>query len=328
MTISSYSDFTLTLDELKKPLIYWAASQENIPTDFFKRMSVLNAKRSFVPVYEFAGTYSGNWNASSGYDRKEEYHEWREKANGASELVKKTRTVTDWRPSSGSVNGHYSFRFCAGGYDCNGMATVAKKCVHGGSKTLDQMEDVFEIYEDPGSASVWLSHGSSALMEKAQARAANSVPGDRHKDLHVDYSYNETKVSGLYVPIWKIGIKYQGHNFEIYCGGNSSQDDIAIDGDLPENVGLKAIANAGYWLTGLSVLIMLVVFIGGAYDWISISDDEAAQFTLWSLLLSIVFLGSAGFWKRYIHRKHREEMTDILASMGEPELIKLFSNCN
>ena len=63
-------------------------------------------------MYLYKGKYSGNWSASSGYDRTEYYTVYNESSK---KMERRSRTVTDWRPSNGQVQGRYSLLGFAGG---------------------------------------------------------------------------------------------------------------------------------------------------------------------------------------------------------------------
>ena len=66
--------------------------------DFEKRF-----KEIFVDAYAFVGSVEGQYSASVGYDRQEQYlREKTEMSKGVSytKLVPDTRTVTDWQPFS------------------------------------------------------------------------------------------------------------------------------------------------------------------------------------------------------------------------------------
>lgn len=332
MNISKYLDFASTFKQIKDPLVKWAAQKENVPNDFFDEMTFQSARKSFLPVYAFSGKYNGTWNASSGYDREEKYTEW-ETRGDKEKLVTKTRTVTDWRPSNGQVSGSYSFKLChteSMDFPNNSkhLQSVAKRAYNPSTSKmlhLNEMEANAEVHEDPGSVLVWLSEGDDRLRRQVMNAAKSRVPGDHHKDLSVDYSISGRSESGVYVPVWKVLLTYKKKEYEIYCGGNGNGDNI--DGKLPQNLSLWALANAGYLLSGVSAALMLFIFSGSAYDWISLSSDGSNSVVLSLLGVSLVFLGLAGFWKKRVNRSHGDKMLDLLSGLTDADVSRLFENC-
>ena len=90
-----------------------------VADDIFDDFTFDETQNAFTSVAVFGGPITYHWTASSGFDREEKYTEYVEKTevlkNGEirtyKEPVTKTRIVTDWRPSSGTVSDYYTNHF-------------------------------------------------------------------------------------------------------------------------------------------------------------------------------------------------------------------------
>jgi hypothetical protein len=126
--------FNLTLEQARNIFLNWLIQGNYTPDDILAQYSLKTFSGIYLPFHLFGKlSYRANWSASCGYDRQESYtdHETRYRdesyteyemnfANGRKEPVTKyrsvpyqeavtrTRTVTDWRPSSGSITGSYA----------------------------------------------------------------------------------------------------------------------------------------------------------------------------------------------------------------------------
>lgn len=68
------------------------------PADIFDLGNFKPVENGFGSVFVADGSVNTSYNAQAGTDRKEEYYD----KNSKGELVKKTRTVTDWTPIAGN----------------------------------------------------------------------------------------------------------------------------------------------------------------------------------------------------------------------------------
>lgn len=72
--------------------------ESEAPADIFEKGDFKPVENGFASVFVADGSVNTSYNAQAGTDRKEEYFD----TNSKGELVKKTRTVTDWTPISGN----------------------------------------------------------------------------------------------------------------------------------------------------------------------------------------------------------------------------------
>jgi LSD1 subclass zinc finger protein len=84
------------------------------PEDMIERSQIVSCKAQFFPFYRFDGNYEGTWTASFGYDRTVSYTSWESDGQGNRRPVTRHRTVTDWSPANGPVQGSFSLVGYAG----------------------------------------------------------------------------------------------------------------------------------------------------------------------------------------------------------------------
>lgn len=151
-------------------------------------------------------SYSG----SVGYERQEEYIEYEEKYDrelqrNVTKPVKKTRTVTDWRPHSGSLSTsevNFAINEDGGELDFASLFTKAIK------EAKD--EDVVE----GGNATVNSDALRCAIADcEFGTRWKVRWPGDRHKDESYNYKTDVTSLECFIVPCYEVEFSYGGKTY-------------------------------------------------------------------------------------------------------------------
>ena len=124
MLPDSILPFSVTKDLYNKTVLEWLSEGDYTPDNVLESSAFSAVNGLYLPMWLFNGKYSGNWSASSGYNRTEYYTEYSEIQK---KYVRRSRTVTDWRPSSGSVAGVYTVLSYAGESDAvdSSIATYA-----------------------------------------------------------------------------------------------------------------------------------------------------------------------------------------------------------
>ena len=90
------------------------ATGDYTPDELIEEATITKKERLYVPAYVYHGNYVANWTASFGYDRREEYTVHKKKYDSDTRKTyttptTKTKTVTDWRPVSGTDTGIFRF---------------------------------------------------------------------------------------------------------------------------------------------------------------------------------------------------------------------------
>ena len=228
--------FSVNQDAFKTKVLEWLSEGDYTPDDILTSSVFEEYSGIYLPMHFFSGQYSGNWSASSGYNRTERYVG--RDING--KPVTKTRIVTDWRPSSGSVGGKYDLLCFAGGEDAvKGEEAIsitnfaeATSFGRGEMKKFDAKYTLdFSLLEfKQTDDDVWYERGESKMNLIGMADIQGRIPGDKYKDLHYDLSHEHKAVTKVYIPSWIACYKYKDEKFYVTIDGS---DPGRLPGDLP-----------------------------------------------------------------------------------------------
>lgn len=195
------------------------------PDDIFVAGSFMPVKTEYRQYLLGKGTAKIAYSATIGYDRQEQYREY---DSVKKEYVTKTRTVTDWKPFSGSHTGEY---IEATANDDNSDALDAqdyKKYCLESAKEYDANTSKFPAPLSPTSTSI---HNLKAEMfESAENDCIAKLPGDKKKDFNcngvVDLNILESHVATQYI------LKYNYLNEQRILKSHSCKKSSII-GEIP-----------------------------------------------------------------------------------------------
>lgn len=174
-----------------------------------------------------SGEVDLNYSCTVGYDRQEEYYEQvrdyekeRRYNNGVKyyKNVKKTRTVTDWSPFSGSRtssettivgNGEEDFR------DSYQISTCVK------TSKEESFQDGVECFEICESS---LENASEHC--KTLCFVGATIPGDRKKDVDYSGTVDVKSVKGVIIPEYSLEYKYNevDYTYENFACGDTEAE--------------------------------------------------------------------------------------------------------
>lgn len=231
----------------------------------------IETKGTYLPFYAWSGEYKADWFASSGYDRQEEYVEMQ-----GDKLVKKRRTVTDWRPSSGVINGKYLIYTLASDSVDPGLAAFCEE-VPPSSAVSFKAEQLAGFTLEPfdKDRSEFAARVEDGIEGIAAAVARPRVPGDRCKDLNCSTTIVSQNCARVYLPFWLTTFLYGGQPFRCVvdgCNAARIKGTRPVDPDriskakklmLPGKLALLA--------AGVSLIILPLFgmqFLAGAHKWI------------------------------------------------------------
>jgi len=225
--------FTVNQDGFKTRVLEWLSEGDYTPDDILTSSVFEEYSGVYLPMHFFSGQYAGNWSASSGYNRTERYVG--RDING--KPVTKTRIVTDWRPSSGSVGGKYDILCYAGDEVKGDQGTSITNFAEATSFERGQMKK-FDAKYTLGSSllefklqddDVWHDRGEAKMNLIGMADIQGRIPGDKYKDLHYDLSHDHKAVTKVYIPSWIACYKYKDEKFYVTLDGANANR----VGDLP-----------------------------------------------------------------------------------------------
>lgn len=189
------------------------------------------------------------YSCSVGYDRTVVYYE---------NDTKKTKTVTDWQPFSGSnssvemVNVENADRQENLTLDYSISHCVAE-CKE---ESFEKLDEEMEVNHSA------LEFAKSRCVSKCFHRV--SLPGDRHKDESYSGSTDIISITGFYMPKYELNYKYQDKIYTVngFACGNSCMDKtfptIANDVENQAKEQLKPLKIAGFVTAGVALLSSII----------------------------------------------------------------------
>ena len=223
-------DFIITEKAMSNIFYQWLISGAYTPDDILQKFKHLQLKKVFLPTYLFNGSYLMNWSASSGYNYEEKYQEW---DNYRKEYVTKKRTLTDWRPSSGSVQDNFSEMIVANSTVASNLANFI-----GASATfLGKDGTPFDCFDTTNCTLLpYMNDENKAfdvaklnLDKKISAQIIGQIPGDTYKDLNWN-GQTSHRTCKVYYPAYLGSFEYSGKTFSYIIDGRNEKN---IFGEKP-----------------------------------------------------------------------------------------------
>ena len=246
-SIEKIVPLAITIEGLEKKAYAYMANGDYTPDDMLEAAVFTKKERLYVPAYIFRVEYDATWTASFGYDRTEQYTEYRTvyKDNRSfKEPVTRTKTVTDWRPQNGSDTGILSLAIYAGTSlktsTLNPDDLVPSAAA---SRIPSEFNASFLKGVDVEELSLPEVAAYAALKEDINSQIDDSVKshgqGDRQKDWHWKATMRHDSTT-LYVPICHIAFDYKGVEYHLWIdgvdGGGIRADKMPEDEDRKKQV--------------------------------------------------------------------------------------------
>ena len=237
------------------------------PADFLKEMQFGAIEKTYVPVHVYDVSYDYNWQGEIGYDRQEtylgtetSYEKTLEPVAGShfgktlnqipmqegkrevSQVVEKTRTVTDWQTSSGRVSGRFSVVLDAG------VPAELKAYI----SNLTMNYGVIREHSSPASSYTVLpfvidkesniSKNKDEFNSRILKGAEQQLPGDHNRGISwTANSITLNSSSSVLIPVYSLKSNYKEYPFlsmlcscsDVTCGGGF-REVFNIEGKFPK----------------------------------------------------------------------------------------------
>lgn len=277
--------FKVTKENYEQAVLSWLSEGDYTPDDILNSTIFESVNGVYLPMWFYKGRYSGNWSASSGYDRKETYLA----KDSKGKLVEKTRTVTDWRPSSGQCSGEFAILAFAGAG--KGIKPDVAVYAHGTSFNRGELKSYdpkytmgFNLVEyTVDEHDTWDTLGKIQADSFVEAQTKPRIPGDRYKDFYVDALYDKENPLRTYVPFWITNYKYADKDFHVYMDGTST---ARINGVRPEDQARKDEVNKKFYKGHFGCATTIIVFLITAYG---IGSSSPAYDTWINIIIFLTF---------------------------------------
>lgn len=301
--------FSVTKEKYEKTVFKWLSEGDYTPDDILSSSIFESINGVYLPMWYFEGQYTGNWSASSGYDRRETYLA----KNSEGKLEERSRTVTDWRPSSGQCTGEFSILSFAG--KGKGIRDDISLYAHettfnsGELKPYDnQYTSGFNLIEYTMSENEsWESYGKQQVNQIVEIKSKSRIPGDKYKDFHAEAIFNKNQILRTYIPFWITNYNYGDSKYNVYMDGTSTlriQGVRPIDKNRKKQVKRKFIP--GHILLGIFIIICCV------------KELQIPEVLFSGIAIVSIAYGFGWFQKNKIINASKERRKEILNNINNP----------
>lgn len=200
----------------------------------------------YIPFWTFDARVHAQWTAEAGH-----YYYETVRRGGGTERVRKIR----WEPAAGELDQMFDDEL-----------VPATQGVHPKLLATVQAFPTSELKPyDPGYVSGWVveqyridlvaaaARARTVMDAKVQAACASAVPGDTHRNLHVDSTYAQQTFKHVLLPVWLLSYNYGRRRFQVVVNGVTG----AIAGERPWS-----------WvkILGVILLALIALIILGAFE--------------------------------------------------------------
>jgi len=311
--------FSIKKEIYTEKVLEWLSEGDYTPDDILDGSQFGDVNGVYLPMWLYTGRYSGNWSASSGYNRTEYYIAYN---STTKKNERRSRVVTDWRPSNGQVQGNFSILCYAG--TTEKIKPEIAMYAHGTGFKRGEMKD-FNIKYTQGFNMVeyefddldsWDKYGESQGSALVQSDAKNRIPGDKYKDFICDVMYDKKPAQRVYVPFWITYYSYGNKQFHVHMDGTTTS---RIDGVRPVDEERKKAANKkflkGHIGCGITTLLFLFTAFGiDSYD----SDyDTMMEVTVYLTIITLILYGIGWYQKNQLIKKSKTARQELLKKAKE-----------
>lgn len=312
--------FTVVKSQYNEKVLEWLSEGDYTPDDILGGSQFTSINGLYLPMYLYKGKYSGNWSASSGYDRTEYYTVYNESSK---KMERRSRIVTDWRPSNGQVQGRYSLLGFAGGV--NKINDEIVNYAHGTSFERGDIKKYnvkytqgFSLLEyESDHLDTWDNYGQSQGELIVENDSKKRIPGDRYKDFFCDVMFDqEGEPVKVYIPFWVTYYDYNGKSFYVHMDGTST---TRINGVRPEDEERKKEVEKKFYKGHFGCLTTIILFCITAFgieSWDPLYDDMM-NVIIGSTLITLVLYGIGQYQKNKIINKSKMKRQELLKQTKE-----------
>lgn len=202
----------------------------------------------YIPYWTFDARVYSTWTAQAGYYYYVDEDYTNEQGQRQTRKVQKTR----WEPARGKRQDHYDdVTVCASkglpenmgeelrSFDTKALTPYRPEFLAG------WRAEVYAIDLMPA----W-NIGQTKMANSQQSRCSGDVPGDTHKDLHVQNNFSQVTFKHVLLPIWVSAYRYQDKPYQFLVNGQTGE----VVGQAPYSI-IKIV---------LFILFILAI-VGGIY---------------------------------------------------------------
>jgi len=221
----------------------WLGSLWFRPSDLKQMARVEGFAGVYVPYWTFDARVDSSWTAEAGYHYHETETYTDAQGNQQTRQVQKTR----WEPARGRRTDVFDdVIVCASKGLPEGLGDRFRTF---DTKQLTPYRPEFLAGWRAESYAIDLvpawQKGQEIMTGVQQGRCAGDVPGDTHRNLHVDNRFSQTTFKHVLLPVWIAAYRYQDKPFQFLVNGQTGE----VIGKAPYS----------FWKIFLFILVLVAI---------------------------------------------------------------------
>ena len=242
--------------------------------DIFEKVEMDNTTAVFLPMFLFEGKFEANYNCSVGYQETQ----LSTGTNLSGERTIKEKTVTKWRPLSGTAKGNYAFLSLAfeGDEIIPELAEWTRTFPYDPVSAQPFKMDIISgqgcqiLPHNLDRETTWHKWGTSTIEYQAKNEAENQLPqGEKIKDFRTTFSYDPKHDGRMFlVPFWFVYYNYNTQKHFVLMDGLGRN----IHGSIPQDFArinevnkLQKLGKWGLWIGIALALLVTIIPIDGSF---------------------------------------------------------------
>lgn len=257
--------------------------QDYTVNDIFDKVHMENATPIYLPMYLFEGKYEANYSCQIGYKESQVSVG----TNLSGNKTVKEKTVTKWRPTSGTAKNNYAFLSLAfEGQElipelAEWTKTFPYDPVTAQAFNVDLLEGYQILPHNLDRETTWHKWGADTIKYLAEQEAHRQIPGDEQiKDFRTTFSYDEKHEGRLFlVPFWFIYYNYENEKHFVLLDGLGRNINGSTPFDEARYKSVRKLEKLGKWAFWLGLLLGILLMspfgfwaglIIGAVTWLGL----------------------------------------------------------
>jgi len=260
--------FSLGPDVAREHTQRWLAQQSLFTETGVRTAKVDSLRGIYLPAYLYSGLARTRYRASIGenYPQQETY--WATNSQG--KRVRRTRTVikTEWRPLSGERAEYVTER----------VVTASRGVPNRDLEAIEPFDLRALGRYDPALLSGWLAEEPSMsaqqcwelarreALSEVGARLSRFMPGDSHRDLAYESSFERESAVLVMLPVWAMALRYRPDKpvFRLLINAQSGRVfGVAPRSRLKVALAIGAVVLFFGGLVGMLLLVLALLPAGG-----------------------------------------------------------------
>lgn len=275
--------FRTTEDDFDQAICKFFVDEDYTVNDIFEKIQMENATPIYLPMYLFEGKYEANYSCEIGY--KEQQVTAGKSLSGDTTIREKT--VTKWRPTSGTAKNNYAFLSLA----FEGQEIIPELAAWTKTFPYDPLTaQPFDVEKLKGHQilphnldreNTWHKWGAETIKYLAEQEAYSQVPDNEEiRNFKTTFSYDEKHEGRLFlVPFWFVYYNYNDQkHYVVFDGlGRNLNGSTPMDEQRYKEVQKFQKLGKWSWAIGIAAIILLGVipfiswgisFVIGVAGWI------------------------------------------------------------